>query len=74
MSSYSDRGRSQSPRQLNDGDVDMGNGNFEKKEDCKVVTVANLTRNVVEAHLRMIFGFYGDIVKIELPLFGHCTR
>ncbi|PFH50536.1 hypothetical protein AMATHDRAFT_144827, partial [Amanita thiersii Skay4041] len=38
--------------------------------DAKVVIVTNLTRNVVEAHLRTIFGFYGHIIKIDLPLFG----
>ncbi|KAF9449886.1 RNA-binding domain-containing protein, partial [Macrolepiota fuliginosa MF-IS2] len=40
------------------------------KPDAKVVVVTNLTRNVVEAHLQTIFSFYGEIVKIDLPLFG----
>ena len=67
------RGRSDSPRPL-DGDVDMGNGNgiSHEKPDAKVVIVTNLTRNVFESHLKAIFGFYGEITKIDLPLFGKC--
>lgn len=42
------------------------------KPNAKVVVVTNLSRNVVESHLRSIFGFYGDITKIDLPLFGKC--
>jgi len=37
---------------------------------AKVIIVTNLTRNVVEAHLQTVFGFYGDIIKTDLPLFG----
>ncbi|KAI0375544.1 hypothetical protein BV20DRAFT_933281, partial [Pilatotrama ljubarskyi] len=37
---------------------------------AKVVIVTNLTRNVVESHLQTIFGFYGELVKIDLPLYG----
>ncbi|TDL29438.1 hypothetical protein BD410DRAFT_892730 [Rickenella mellea] len=66
----SDRGRSSTPRPLNDTDVDMENGTQDDKPDAKVVIVTHLTRNVVESHLQAIFGFYGDIVKIDLPLFG----
>ncbi|KAK2466510.1 hypothetical protein APHAL10511_002152 [Amanita phalloides] len=40
------------------------------KPDLKVVIVTNLTRNVVESHLQTIFGFYGQIAKVDLPLFG----
>ncbi|KAH9844209.1 uncharacterized protein C8Q71DRAFT_801375 [Rhodofomes roseus] len=66
----STRGRSTSPRPLHDEDVDMENGNGVDKPHAKVVIVTNLTRNVVETHLRTIFGFYGDISKIDLPMFG----
>ncbi|EKM80489.1 hypothetical protein AGABI1DRAFT_128163 [Agaricus bisporus var. burnettii JB137-S8] len=38
--------------------------------DAKVVVITNLTRNVVEGHLQAVFAFYGDIVKIDLPVFG----
>ncbi|KAK0498519.1 hypothetical protein EDD18DRAFT_1028576, partial [Armillaria luteobubalina] len=38
--------------------------------NAKVVIVTHLTRNVVESHLQTIFGFYGHITKIDLPLFG----
>ena len=42
------------------------------KSEAKVIIVTNLTRNVVEAHLNIIFGFYGQITKIDLPLYGKC--
>lgn len=42
------------------------------KTDAKVVIVTNLTRNVVESHLKTIFGFYGHITKIDLPIFVKC--
>lgn len=51
----------------------MENGNGFDKPHAKVVIVTNLTRNVVEAHLRTIFSFYGDITKIDLPVFGKCA-
>ncbi|KAF7301479.1 RNA-binding domain-containing protein [Mycena indigotica] len=54
----STRGRSLSPAM----DVD--------KAGARVVVVTNLTRNVAETHLKTIFGFYGDIVQIDLPTFG----
>ena len=63
-----------SPRPLNDDDVDMDNGGLaQEKPHAKVVVVTNLTRNVVEAHLRAIFGFYGEVQKVDLPVFGKCT-
>ena len=78
------RGRSTSPHPLRDEDVemdtssnhekvDLGNSDEVKKPDSKVVVVTNLTRNVVQEHLQTIFGFYGDIVKLDLPLFGKCA-
>lgn len=68
----SHRGRSTSPHPLHDADVDMDVDNKTDKPHAKVVIVTNLTRNVVEAHLQTIFGFYGDITKIDLPIFGKC--
>jgi RNA-binding protein with serine-rich domain 1 len=68
----STRGRSISPRPLNDIDIDMENGGGSEKPGARVVIVTNLTRNVVETHLQTIFGFYGQITKIDLPLFGKC--
>lgn len=67
----STRGRSTSPHPLenhkpHDGDVDMDSAD---NANAKVVTVTNLTRNVVESHLRAIFSFYGEIVKLDLPTF-----
>ncbi|OCH92883.1 hypothetical protein OBBRIDRAFT_750462 [Obba rivulosa] len=66
----STRGRSISPKPLHDGDIDMENGHSIDKSDAKVIVVTNLTRNVVESHLQTIFGFYGEIVKVDLPVFG----
>ena len=72
MSTEASRGRSISPHPLHDGDVDMENGNSSEKLNAKVVIVTNLTRNVVESHLRTIFSFYGEITKVDLPLFAKC--
>ncbi|KAA1466299.1 RNA-binding domain-containing protein [Dentipellis sp. KUC8613] len=52
-----------------DEDVDMDNG-VPDKPTAKVVVVTNLTRNVVEAHLHTIFGFYGKILKIDIPVYA----
>ncbi|TFK27056.1 hypothetical protein FA15DRAFT_679241 [Coprinopsis marcescibilis] len=49
-------------------DVDSKPSN--DKPGAKVIIVNNLTRNVAEIHLRTIFGFYGEISKIDLPLYG----
>ena len=65
------RGRSTSPHPLHDADVDMENGATDKP-NAKVVIVTNLTRNVVESHLQTIFGFYGEIAKIDLPIYQKC--
>ena len=51
-------------------DVDRETNATDNKADAKVVIINNLTRNVVEAHLQTIFGFYGPIIKIDLPIFG----
>jgi hypothetical protein len=67
-------------RKANDGGFDSvgiveGAGvikDLDDKPDAKVVVVNNLTRNVVESHLRAVFGFYGEIVKVDLPLYGRC--
>jgi RNA-binding protein with serine-rich domain 1 len=65
------RGRSGSPASR-DGDVDMDRPRNGDKRDAKVVLVTNLTRNVVEGHLKTIFGFYGELVKVDVPMFGKC--
>lgn len=67
----STRGRSASP-QSRDVDVDMDK-QPEDKPDAKVVVITNLTRNVVEAHLQSVFGFYGEVVKIDLPIYVKCA-
>ncbi|KAI9512264.1 hypothetical protein F5148DRAFT_965424, partial [Russula earlei] len=63
----STRGRSASS-QSRDVDVDVEKP-LDEKSDAKVIVVANLTRNVVVAHLQSIFGFYGEVVKIDLPTY-----
>ena len=67
----STRGRSGSP-QSRDVDVDMDK-EPEDKLDAKVVAITNLTRNVIEAHLQSVFGFYGEVVKIDLPIYVKCA-
>jgi RNA-binding protein with serine-rich domain 1 len=67
----STRGRSASP-QSRDVDVDMDKPS-EEKSDAKVIAISNLTRNVIEAHLQSIFGFYGEVVKIDLPIYVKCV-
>jgi hypothetical protein len=42
-------------------------------DNSKVVVITNLTRNVVETHLKTIFSFYGEITKVDLPLYVKCT-
>ncbi|KAH9853584.1 hypothetical protein C2E23DRAFT_902936 [Lenzites betulinus] len=68
----SSRGRSVSPRPLRDEDVDMDSGSRSppRKTNARVVVVTNLTRNVAESHLQTIFGFYGEVVKVQVPLYG----
>ncbi|KAL7416378.1 hypothetical protein BDY24DRAFT_326557, partial [Mrakia frigida] len=34
-----------------------------------VIVISNLTKNVQKAHLEEIFGQYGEITGIDLPLF-----
>lgn len=65
------KGRSASPQSRDVVDVDMDKPSDEKP-DAKVVVVTNLSRNVVEAHLQSIFGFYGEVVKINLPTYVKC--
>ncbi|KAJ6539110.1 hypothetical protein B0H19DRAFT_879665, partial [Mycena capillaripes] len=68
----STRGRSLSPRPAvdQDADMDVDSKPTASKPHAKVVIITNLSRNVVETHLKTIFGFYGDIVQIDLPVFG----
>ena len=67
----STKGRSASPPSR-DVDVDMEKQSDEKP-DPKVIVVTNLTRNVVEPHLQSIFGFYGEVIKIDLPTYVKCV-
>ena len=46
------------------------NGN--KQDGFKVVVVSGLTKNVHRGHLEEIFGEYGKIVGLDLPLFKVC--
>ncbi|KAI0033351.1 hypothetical protein K488DRAFT_47976, partial [Vararia minispora EC-137] len=40
-----------------------------KPPNARGIIVANLTRNVVETHLRSVFGLYGPIVKVDMPVY-----
>ena len=54
-------------------DIDVDGGDKEEKEEgYKVVVVSGLTKNVHQGHLREIFGVYGKIVGLDLPLFKVC--
>jgi RNA recognition motif-containing protein len=53
--------------------MDVDNKPTANKPNARVVIITNLSRNVVETHLKTIFGFYGEIVQIDLPVFGKCT-
>ncbi|KAF7355104.1 RNA-binding domain-containing protein [Mycena sanguinolenta] len=67
----STRGRSTSPRPIDqDADMDKDSKDTSSKPGAKVVIITNLSRNVVETHLKTIFGFYGEIVQIDLPVYG----
>jgi hypothetical protein len=35
--------------------------------------VENLTKNVTKAHLHEIFGVYGDIIDLDLPINKTCA-
>ena len=67
----STRSRSGSPQREMDVDMDKPS---DSKPEPKVVVITNLTRNVVETHLRVIFGFYGEVVKIDLPMYAKCAH
>jgi hypothetical protein len=78
------RGRSESPRRLGNSrneDEEMRSVSRSPaprdrdgpKPGPKVIIVVNLTRNVADAHLRAIFGLYGEIRKVDLPLHAKCT-
>ncbi|KZT55401.1 hypothetical protein CALCODRAFT_437271, partial [Calocera cornea HHB12733] len=40
------------------------------KDAPRFVVVSNLTKNVEEYHLKAIFGFYGEILEVDLPRYG----
>ncbi|KAG9000618.1 hypothetical protein FRB94_009575 [Tulasnella sp. JGI-2019a] len=40
---------------------------------AKVIIIHNLTRNVLEVHLRGIFQHYGKIRKVDFPTYKKCT-
>ena len=68
------RERSKSPSiAAKNADMEVDPHSPADKPDTKVIVVTNLTRNVVESHLKTIFGFYGHITKIDLPVFGKCA-
>ncbi len=67
------RGRSFSPRDRGGSDVEMrgASRSLDSRDNygSKVVVISNLTKNVLVTHLKSIFGFYGDIRKVDLPTY-----
>ena len=53
--------------------ADLENSNETNKPVSKLAVVTNLTRTVVQEHLQTILEFYGEVLKLALPLFGKCT-
>ena len=37
------------------------------------IVIEKLTKNVTEEHIREIFGVYGDIKFVDMPVNPHCT-
>lgn len=37
------------------------------------IVIEKLTKNVTEEHIREIFGAYGDIKFVDMPVNPHCT-
>ena len=58
--------RSGSPRRVN------GNGKSDGPGEFRVVVVSGLTKNVHRGHLEEIFGVYGRVTGLDLPLFRVC--
>jgi RNA recognition motif-containing protein len=38
------------------------------------IVVEKLTKNVIEDHLREVFGLYGQIQEIDMPMNRQCTQ
>ena len=69
------RSRSPSGSPGRDGAVN-GTGNGDGKPsgpgEFRVVVVSGLTKNVHRGHLEEIFGVYGRVTGVDLPLFRVC--
>jgi len=57
------RSRSNSPRAMNE------DKNGDRPADSQAIKIRNLSRNVAESHLRAIFGCYGEISKVDVPVY-----
>ena len=53
--------------------ADLENSNEANKPVSKLVVVTNLIRTVVQEHLQTILEFYGEVLKLDFPLFGKCA-
>lgn len=76
----SERGRSRSPKRLTpsphrNGDVAMSPrapSAGGSASGSRVIVIDGLTKNVHPGHLREIFGFYGKVTGLDLPVFKVC--
>jgi RNA-binding protein with serine-rich domain 1 len=71
------RSRSRSPRKdaLNgttDTDAPSAGGGGSGAQAHRVIVVSGLTKNVQKGHLEEIFGEYGKVTGLDLPLFKVC--
>lgn len=66
LSKMSERDRSLSPQPVEEK-------NKNKDDASEAILIKNLSRNVGENHLRAIFGCYGDIDKVDVPIYFKCA-
>ena len=64
------RSRSPSPLSRTNGN---GHGPASDEQGFRVIVVSGLTKNVQRAHLEEIFGEYGRVTGLDLPLFKVCA-
>jgi len=78
MSDTGSRGRSRSPKALvaatTDGDAEMRDDVDASGETRTKVYITGLSKNVAVTHLRAVFDPYGNIKRVDLPIYSKCKR